>query len=130
MFQTSELGKLIHTFFRKCWSVVLKFVKVYSLPYISYCIRMMDILGGSKSIAIVLPLIFMPISTRKGWWDISASASLFHMSHLKRDLDIVRFIKTTANICGSNKVKQWIRKLLRTWWYRKGCFGRISHSHV
>lgn len=42
----------------------------------------------------------------KGDGIYSASASLFHMSHLKRDLDIVQFIKTTANICGSNKVKQ------------------------
>lgn len=36
------------------------------MPYISYCIRMMGILGGSKSIAIVLPLTFMPVSKRKG----------------------------------------------------------------
>lgn len=86
IFQMSKLGKLIHIFFRKCWSVLLKFVKVYS---ISYCIKMMDIVGGSKSIAIVLPLFFFLFKQGKGNAMYSAWASLFHISHLKRDLDIV-----------------------------------------
>lgn len=110
IFHMFELGKFICRIFffkTKFWSVVLKFVKVYNMPYISYCIRMMGILGGSKSIAIVLPLAFMPVSKRKGAIGyIGACASLFHTSHLKRDLVIVQFITTAAEMCDSNKVIQ------------------------
>jgi len=104
MFQMSKLGKLIHFFFRESWSVLLKFVRVYS---ISHCIRMMDIAGGSKSIAIVLPLIFfLLLKQGRGNAIHTACACLFHMSHLKRDLYIVSFITTVAKMCGSNKVNQ------------------------
>lgn len=60
MFQMSKLAKCV--FFRKCWSVLLTFVKVYS---ISYCIRMMDIVGRSKFIAIVLPFFFAYVNKEK-----------------------------------------------------------------
>lgn len=51
---------------------------------------MMDIVGRSKSIAIVLPLFFFCLfKQEKGDAIYSVCASLFHVSHLKRDLDIV-----------------------------------------
>lgn len=84
MFQMTKLAKCV--FFRKCWSVLLTFVKVYS---ISYYIRMMDIVGRSKSIAIVLPFFFCLCKQGKDDSIYSAWASLFHMSHFKRGLDII-----------------------------------------
>lgn len=103
MFQTSKLGKPMHVFFFQ--ELLVNTTEIcQSLKYLC-CIRMMDIVGRSKSIAIVLPLRFFFLFKQVKGDSVSHScASLFHMSHLKRDLDIEYLITTMAKMCSSTKV--------------------------